>query len=75
MVLPLLSFLQPPLVTIQMVAAHLLILTCFFLCLVEVDTEEGRQHLTAKTMHAFKYVYDNHKDDADWFMKVLSDFL
>ena len=38
--------------------------------IAEVDTEEGRQHLTAKTMHAFKYVYDHHYDDADWFMKV-----
>jgi len=38
--------------------------------LIEVNTEEGREHLTAKTMHAFKYVWDNYKSSADWFMKV-----
>lgn len=40
---------------------------------VEVDVEEGRNHLTAKTMHAFKHMYDNHFDEADWFMKADDD--
>lgn len=52
--------------------------SCLFFCnycyhLLEVDTEEGRDHLTAKTMHAFKYVYYNHYNDADWFMKADDD--
>ncbi|XP_067951590.1 glycoprotein-N-acetylgalactosamine 3-beta-galactosyltransferase 1-like isoform X2 [Watersipora subatra] len=40
---------------------------------IRVETEEGREHLTAKTMHAFKYIYDNHFTDADWFMKADDD--
>ena len=34
---------------------------------------EGRAHLTAKTMHAFRYVFQNHFNDADWFMKADDD--
>ena len=34
---------------------------------------EGREHLTAKTMLAFRYVYDNYFDKADWFMKADDD--
>lgn len=50
------------------------IIDCKYLvfCL-ELDVEEGRQHLTAKTMHSFKYVYDHYLDKADWFMKADDD--
>jgi glycoprotein-N-acetylgalactosamine 3-beta-galactosyltransferase len=33
----------------------------------------GREHLTAKTMFAFDYIYKHHRDDADWFMKTDDD--
>lgn len=40
---------------------------------VGIDVPEGREHLTGKTMKAFRYVYDNHFDEADWFMKADDD--
>lgn len=40
---------------------------------VEIKVEHGREHLTAKTMKAFDYVYKHHFDDADWFMKADDD--
>ena len=40
---------------------------------VAIKVEHGRDHLTAKTMAAFDYVYKNHFDDADWFMKADDD--
>ena len=40
---------------------------------VKIQVEHGRDHLTAKTMAAFDYVYKNHIDDADWFMKADDD--
>lgn len=40
---------------------------------IGVDAPEGRDHLTAKTMQAFQYIYDHHYDDADWFMKTDDD--
>ena len=39
---------------------------------VGLNVSEGREHLTAKTMQGFRYIYDHHLDDADWFMKVKS---
>ncbi|WAR15513.1 C1GLT-like protein [Mya arenaria] len=40
---------------------------------VGIDVPEGRKHLTGKTMKAFKYMFDHHFDDADWFMKADDD--
>ncbi|KAK7096077.1 hypothetical protein V1264_005422 [Littorina saxatilis] len=40
---------------------------------IGLDVPEGRQHLLEKTNRAFRYIYDNHMDDADWFMKVDDD--
>ncbi|XP_046575241.1 glycoprotein-N-acetylgalactosamine 3-beta-galactosyltransferase 1-B-like [Haliotis rubra] len=40
---------------------------------IALNVSEGRQHLTAKSMHAFKYVYDHYYDQADWFMKCDDD--
>ncbi|KAH3716116.1 glycoprotein-N-acetylgalactosamine 3-beta-galactosyltransferase 1-like [Dreissena polymorpha] len=40
---------------------------------IGIDVPEGRDHLTAKTMKAFKYIFEHHMDDADWFMKADDD--
>ena len=40
---------------------------------VGLNVSEGREHLTAKTMQAFRYVYEHHFHDADWFMKCDDD--
>ncbi|KAK7479158.1 hypothetical protein BaRGS_00029599, partial [Batillaria attramentaria] len=40
---------------------------------IGLNVSEGREHLTAKTMQGFRYVYEHHFDDADWFMKADDD--
>ncbi|XP_067950894.1 glycoprotein-N-acetylgalactosamine 3-beta-galactosyltransferase 1-like [Watersipora subatra] len=40
---------------------------------IKVDIEEGRDHLTGKTMHAFKHIYDHYRNDYEWFMKTDDD--
>ncbi|XP_067671690.1 glycoprotein-N-acetylgalactosamine 3-beta-galactosyltransferase 1-B-like [Haliotis asinina] len=40
---------------------------------IGLNVTEGRKHLTAKTMQAFRYIYKNHFDDAEWFMKADDD--
>lgn len=40
---------------------------------VGLGTTEGRDQLYWKTIRAFQYVWKNHADDADWFLKADDD--
>ncbi|CAD7002484.1 unnamed protein product [Ceratitis capitata] len=44
-----------------------------FLDTVPLDVPEGRDYLWHKTRAAFKYVYEHHADEADWFLKADDD--
>ena len=40
---------------------------------IALPVNEGRDNLWDKTKSAFQYVYQNHFDDADWFLKADDD--
>lgn len=40
---------------------------------IGLNTTEGRQHLTAKTVQAFRYCYEHYGDQFDWFLKADDD--
>lgn len=41
--------------------------------IIALPVENGRKHLRQKTRLAMKYIYENHFDDADWFLRADDD--
>ena len=37
---------------------------------IGLGVKEGKQHLTAKSQKAFRYIFDKHLSEADWFLKA-----
>ena len=40
---------------------------------IKLEVPEGRQGLWGKTKRGFKYVYEHHYDEYEWFMKADDD--
>lgn len=40
---------------------------------IALPVDEGRENLWRKVRAAYKYIYEHHLDDADWFMKTDDD--
>lgn len=36
---------------------------------IPVNVSKGREYLGHKTLAAFQYIYENHLEDAEWFLK------
>ena len=40
---------------------------------VKLAVKEGRDNIWGKTREAFRYIWNNHRDQADWFFKADDD--
>lgn len=40
---------------------------------IKVPVKDGRKYLWYKTEYAFQYIYEHHRDEADWFLKADDD--
>lgn len=40
---------------------------------IVLDVEEGSEHLWEKSVQAFRYVYEHHLNESDWFVRADDD--